>query len=132
MHTFHLFSCLPSLKPSVQHEVTMVTSGTIVHSQSLVEMISVFFICQYNIWFFKCYVFSIMFNLFPSTSVYLEFLLGMGIDLLTFSNTLSVHFIWGIWLFYFNLLRLLYALYWHISWQWTMLAFLELTHLATM
>lgn len=86
----------------------MVIASAIVYFQILIEMIC--FFCLPNICFSKnCYIFSIMCNLFPSSLVYLEFLLGMGIALFKcISNVFCLGHM--VWFFYFNLLKFLYCI----------------------
>lgn len=101
---FHFRVSVHLLKLPVQCSKTTVISSVIVNFQILIEMTSVvfFIVCQ-NIWFTKnCYIFSILCNLFPSSPLYLEFLLGMSIEL---SKCISKSFVLTIWFFSFNWLK---------------------------
>lgn len=80
---FHFRVSVHLLELPVQCSKIMVISSVIVNFQILIEMTSVVFliVCQ-NICFTKnCYILSVLCNLFSSSPLYLEFLLGMGIEL---------------------------------------------------
>lgn len=96
---FHYCALLHLLKPPVQCRIIMVIGIT-----AFIYRTKMCFVCKHNICFSR-WIFSIIFNWFPPIPYYLEFLLGMCIEL--FKYILST-FVLDIWFFYINLLKLCY------------------------